>query len=529
MNKKMMNPFTNRSLAFTEDERIEEGILGLLPKRILSSSELLEKSYRQLQDLDTPYQKNQFLNDLYNSNRRLFFQLVETHVEELMPIIYTPTIAESVINFSKDFKWVQGALYLDSDYPEDIEQALTNATQDMEGLDIMVITDGEGVLGIGDWGINGVMISVGKLGVYTVASDLDPRRVLPVVIDNGTNRQELLLDPFYLGKKTPRKTGQDYLDFIDHFVKIAEAKFPGVLFHWEDFGRDNAQTILDRYRNQVTTFNDDIQGTGIMMIAAFDKAVEVMGKDFSDQRILIFGAGTAGVGIAEQLKNELIYRGRTEEEAQAQIYLVDRNGLVVQSDLTLTSGQKEFAKDEAPVMDLVDIVGQIKPTVLIGSSGQTGKFTQDVVKLMAELNDKPAIFPISNPTHLAEAQATDIIEWSNGRALVVTGSPTQPFEYQGISYEIGQANNALLYPGLGLGIVASKAKTVTNAMLLEAAHAISDWHVYERAGDRLLPAVTSLKECSDRVAQAVFKETVSAGLTKKTLNDMTAAIAEKKW
>ncbi|MTB64504.1 oxaloacetate-decarboxylating malate dehydrogenase [Streptococcus sp. zg-86] len=529
MNKHLVNPFLNKGLSFSETEREEFGLIGLLPHKVVSIESEIKRLYERLEILETDYQKCLFLNDIYNTNRQLFFKLVEAYVVELMPIIYTPTIAESVTQFSSDFKWPQGALYLDTDHPEEIGIALENATRDMDVLDCMVITDGEGVLGIGDWGINGVMISVGKLGVYTVASGLNPSRVLPVVIDNGTNRSELLNNPYYLGKKTSRKQGEDYLNFIDQFVTIAEEKFPGVLLHWEDFGRDNAQVILDRYRHQVTTFNDDIQGTGIMMIAAFDKAVQVMEKPFSEQRICIFGAGTAGVGIAEQLKNELIFRGQTEEEAREQIFLVDRNGLVVTSDTAVTLGQKEFAKDSEAILDLESIIEAIQPTVLIGCSGQAGKFTQEVVTRMSHYNELPAIFPISNPTHLAEAQAKDIIEWSNGKALVVTGSPTPPFEYGETTFTIGQANNALLYPGLGLGIIAAKAKSVTNSMLLEAAHAISDWHIYEKAGDGLLPHITQLKQCSDRVAQAVYMDAVKNKLSLKTLEEMPIAITNMKW
>ncbi|EUJ33575.1 malate dehydrogenase [Listeria floridensis FSL S10-1187] len=528
----LQNPFYNKGLAFTEEERSKYQLHGLLPIEIRSLAEQAELVYQKLASLSDSYQKNQYLMTIYHSNRILFYRVVSDHIKELLPVIYTPTIAESVIHYSRDFSAPSESVFLDSDHPERIEASLLAASADLDHVDLLVITDGEGVLGIGDWGIGGVMIAVGKLAVYTIASGIHPKRVLPIVIDNGTNRAELLNDPHYLGKKKPRKTGTEYLTFIDAFIQKAKAIFPNVLFHWEDFGRDNASVILEKYRNEVTTFNDDIQGTGVMMAAAVHAVAEVTKKPVTEQRYLIFGAGTAGVGVTEQIREELVRAGLTEPEAVEQFYLIDRHGLITADMENLTAGQKKFARTEPELhglTSLAEIIEAVKPSVLIGTSGQAGAFTEEAVRKMASFHERPAIMPISNPTHLAEAKAADLIEWTDGKALVVTGSPSDPVSYGGVTYQIGQANNALLYPGLGLGTVLAKASRVTENMLSQAAGSITRLQELDKRGAPLLPPVEMVREVSRVVTEAVVQAAIEDGVAQAEIQNVAEMVEAAIW
>ena len=534
MGKELLNnPFLNKGTAFSEEERKEYGLTGLLPTAVRTLEEQVEIEYAKVSRLTTDYEKNGYLMSVYNMNRVLYYRLVKDHLEELMPVIYTPTIADAVMNFSDDYERPNEAVYLDADHPEQIRQALINGAAGLENIDLMVITDGEGVLGIGDWGIEGVMISVGKLAVYTVAGGMNPKRVLPVVVDNGTNRKELLESPHYIGNRHERRTGEGYYRFIDQLVKDAEDLFLGVLFHWEDFGRGNASTILEEYRKKICTFNDDIQGTGVMMSAAMNAVAEVTGKSVKEHRYVIFGGGTAGCGVADQILLEMTLQGMSEEEAVRHFYLVDRYGLVTDDMQELTTGQTRYArpKSEFPdaLTDLADIIDAVQPSVLIGTSGQPGRFTEAVVRKMAQYNDRPAILPISNPTKLCEAKAEDVIRWSEGRALVVTGSPSKPVEYNGTTYVIGQANNALLYPGLGLGIVVAKARTVTDGMLSAAAHGIVSLQDLSKKGAPILPPVRYVREASRLVAKAVVEAAISDGVATAQIQDVEQAVAAAVW
>ena len=527
------NPFQNKGTAFTEEERKKYGLTGMLPTAVRTLEEQVEITYAKVSSYEQAYEKNKYLMQIYNQNRVLYYKLVEEHLVELMPVIYTPTIADAVMNFSHDYERPNEAVYLDGDHPENIREALKNGAQGLEDIDLMVITDGEGVLGIGDWGIEGVMISVGKLAVYTVAGGMNPKRVLPVVIDNGTERKELLEDPHYIGNKHKRRTGEEYLRFIDQLVQDASELFPGVLFHWEDFGRGNAGTILEKYRKKICTFNDDIQGTGVMMSAAMNAVAQVTGKAVTQHRYVIFGGGTAGCGVADQILLEMTLQGMSQEEAIRHFYLVDRYGLVTDDMKDLTAGQKKFAraKSEFPqeLTELSDVIDAVKPSVLIGTSGQPGRFTEAVVRKMAQYNDRPAILPISNPTKLCEAKAEDVIRWSDGGALVVTGSPSQPVEYNGTTYTIGQANNALLYPGLGLGIVVAKARTVTDGMLSAAAHGIVSLQDLTKAGAPILPPVKFVRQASKLVACAVVEAAIRDGVATARVDDIEKAVEAAIW
>ncbi|PJI10069.1 MULTISPECIES: NAD-dependent malic enzyme [Clostridium] len=529
----LRNPFLNKGTAFTEEEREKYGLTGLLPSTVRTLDEQEQIAYERTKAFEDNLEKHNYLMNLFDINRTLFYYVVGKHVTEFLPIIYTPTIGDAVINYSKNYETPKDAVFLSIDHPENIKESIEAGLKDLDEIKLIVVTDGEGVLGIGDWGIQGVDISIGKLAVYTVAAGVNPKNVLPVVIDAGTNNEKLLNDPLYTGNKHKRVTGEKYDNFIDEFVKISTELFPEVLMHWEDFGRGNARRILEKYRSKICTFNDDIQGTGVMMVSAMNAIAEVTKIPVKDHKILVFGGGTAGVGVSDQILLEKIRTGKSENEARKDFYLIDRQGLLTEDMDGLTDGQKKYARKKGelkkPLTDIADIVAAVKPTVLIGCSGVHGAFSEAAIRKMAEINEKPAIMPISNPTKLAEATAKDIIEWTDGRALVVTGSPSEPVEYKGITYKIGQANNALLYPGLGLGIIVAKSKTVSDAMLSAAAHGIATLQDLSKPGAPILPPVARLKEASKLVATAVVEAAVKDGLNRADIKDAKKAVENEIW
>lgn len=527
------NPFYNKGTAFSNEEREELGLIGLLPNQVKTIEQQMYQIMNNLQDLKDDYQKHLYLMNIYTVNRTLFYYTVEQHIEELLPIIYTPTIAEAVQNYSKQFNHPNGTVYLSVNEPHLIKEALLNGSKQLEEVKLMVITDGEGVLGIGDWGVNGAAIAVGKLAVYTVAAGINPKNVMPVVIDAGTNNQHLLDDPNYLGNRHERLSEEEYFKFIDTFVGAAKELFPKAVFHWEDFGIRHAETILEKYKNELKTFNDDIQGTGIMIVAALESVVNITQQSIDNHKILIFGAGTAGIGIADQIASELIHSGLTEEEAKERINLFDRYGLVTKGQENLTSGQKRYAtslNNESKLPEsLEEVIEYLKPSVLIGTSGQSGAFTEQVVKKMHQYSERPAIFPISNPSKLAEAKAIDIINWTEGKALVVTGSPSKSVQYNGIEYKIGQANNALLYPGLGLGLIVAQPEYVSDNILLSAAKGVTELQDLEKVGASLLPEIKKLRDASKLVAKAVVEAAIEEGINEKDISDIDYAIDEAIW
>ncbi len=507
---------------------MNKNYIGRFPKYD-SIERQIDIIYQNVQKHATNYEKYQYLNNVYQVNADLFFKVVEKNILELLPIIYTPTIADVVMNYSKDNIFTSNAVFLDINKPNDIRHSLFNGAKKRD-VRIMIITDGEGVLGIGDWGVHGVAISTGKSSVYTVASNLNPKHILPIVIDAGTNNEKLLNDPNYVGNRHKRVDSDTLRAFVKRFVWIANDVFPNVLFHWEDFGRNNAATILEEYQDKILTFNDDIQGTGVMIVSTMRAAEKVTKVDLKDHKYVIFGGGTAGIGIAEQLVSELVIEGLTLEEARSKFYIVDRFGLVTKTTEETTAGQRRFARCEKEFlnkkMTLTDVVRKIKPTVLIGTSGQAGAFTKEIIEEMAKHAERPVIMPISNPTHMCEAKASDIIEWTNGKALVVTGSPSKPVNYNGITYYIGQANNALLYPGLGLGLVASKARKVTDEILSAAANAMLKLQDLEKEGSAILPPVTKLREASIEVAKAVYAKVKELGLANEVSEDAEETISQ---
>ena len=528
------NPFLNKGTAFTLEERKELGLVGLLPPYVQTIEEQAAQTYAQMQTKANDLEKRLFLMEIFNTNRTLFYYLFSQHLEEFNPIVYDPTIADTIEGYSDLFVDPQYAGYLDINHPENIEATLKNAAGDRE-IRLIVVTDAEGILGIGDWGTNGVDISVGKLMVYTGAAGIDPSMVLPLVIDAGTNREELRNNPNYLGNRHERVRGDRYYDFIDQFVQTAERLFPKLYLHWEDFGRLNAANILEKYRKQIPTFNDDIQGTGIVTLGGIFGSLDISGEKLTDQVYLCYGGGTAGAGIAARVLREMVSEGLSEEEAYKRFFMVDKQGLLFDDMDDLTPEQKPFAKKRADfsnadkLTDLLEVVKTVKPTILVGTSTQPNTFTKEIVEAMCENTERPMIFPLSNPTKLAEASAKDLIEWSDGKAFVATGIPADTVSYKGVDYVIGQANNALIYPGLGLGMLASEASLLTDEMIGAAAHSLSGIVNPGQPGAPVLPPFKYVADVSIKVAEAVAKKAQEQGLARAKETDMAKAVRDLKW
>lgn len=528
------NPFLNKGTAFTLEERKELGLIGLLPPYVQTIEEQAAQTYAQMQTKANDLEKRLFLMEIFNTNRTLFYYLFSQHLEEFNPIVYDPTIADTIEGYSDLFIDPQYAGYLDINHPENIEATLKNAAGDRE-IRLIVVTDAEGILGIGDWGTNGVDISVGKLMVYTGAAGIDPSMVLPLVIDAGTNREELRNNPNYLGNRHERVRGDRYYDFIDQFVQTAERLFPKLYLHWEDFGRLNAANILEKYRKQIPTFNDDIQGTGIVTLGGIFGSLDISGEKLTDQVYLCYGGGTAGAGIAARVLREMVSEGLSEEEAYKRFFMVDKQGLLFDDMDDLTPEQKPFAKKRADfsnadkLTDLLEVVKTVKPTILVGTSTQPNTFTKEIVEAMCENTERPMIFPLSNPTKLAEASAKDLIEWSDGKAFVATGIPADTVSYKGVDYVIGQANNALIYPGLGLGMLASESSLLTDEMIGAAAHSLSGIVNPGQPGAPVLPPFKYVADVSIKVAEAVAKKAQEQGLARAKETDMAKAVRDLKW
>lgn len=528
------NPFLNKGTAFTLEERSKLGLVGLLPPYVQTIEEQTNQTYAQMQTKANNLEKRLFLMQIFNTNRTLFYYLFSQHLAEFNPIVYDPTIADTIENYSDLFIDPQYAAYLDINHPENIEATLKNAAGERE-IRLIVVTDAEGILGIGDWGTNGVDISVGKLMVYTAAAGIDPSMVLPLVIDAGTNRKELLENPNYLGNRHERVRGDRYYDFVDQFVQTAERLFPKLYLHWEDFGRSNAANILEKYRNQIPTFNDDIQGTGIVTLGAIFGSLAITGGKLSEQTYLCFGGGTAGAGIASRVLREMISEGISEEEAYKHFFMVDKQGLLFDDMDDLTPQQRPFAKKRSDypnadkLTDLLEVVKTVKPTILVGTSTQPNTFTKEIVEEMCKITERPMIFPLSNPTVLAEASAKDLITWSDGKAFVATGIPADTVSYKGVDYVIGQANNALIYPGLGLGMLASEASLLTDEMIGAAAHSLSGIIDQSQPGAPVLPPFKYVADVSIKVAEAVAKKAQQQGLARAEEMDMAKAVRDLKW
>ncbi|PEF97995.1 NAD-dependent malic enzyme [Bacillus toyonensis] len=534
----LSTPLLNKGVAFTQEEREELGLKGLLPPAVLTLEEQARRAYEQFSSQPDDLLKNVYLTALHDRNEVLFYRILTDHLREMLPIVYTPTVGVAIQRYSHEYRKPRG-IYLSINNPSGIEDAFANIGATAENIDLVVVTDGEGILGIGDWGVGGINIAIGKLAVYTAAVGIDPSRVLPVILDVGTNREELLNNPFYIGNRHPRITGEAYDEFIDTFVQAVNKQFPKALLHWEDFSSRNARKILDKYRHDVCTFNDDIQGTGAVSLAAVLSAVKASGVPLSEHRVVVFGAGTAGIGIADQVRDAMVRVGLSDEESHNRFWCIDRNGLVTDNMEGLLDFQIPYARKEAEVSDwkqndvigLAEVVKHVKPTILIGTSTVAGAFKEEIIKEMASHVERPIILPMSNPTPLAEAKPADLIEWTEGRALVATGSPFEPVTYNGVTYVIGQSNNALIFPGLGLGTIVVRASVMTDGMFAAAAEAVASMVDTSQPGAPILPEVEELRNISELVAIEVAKVAVAEGVARENLsdNDIKIAVKEAMW
>src|SRR5262249_49382383 len=476
--------------------------------------------------------KNEFLAALRDRNEVLYYKLLADHLKDLLPVVYDPVVAEAIEQFSHQYQRPDG-VYLSIDDIDGVETALRNFGLGEEDVDLIVATDAEAILGIGDWGVNGFAISVGKLAVYTAAAGIDPDRVIPVSLDVGTDRESLLNDPLYVGNPHSRVRGERYDALVAAYVEAAMKLFPNALLHFEDFGASNARRILNQYRNKVRIFNDDIQGTGAITVAAILAGMRGGKTRPSEQRVVIFGAGTAGVGIADQIRTVMIKDGLTEEEATRRFWCIDKQGLLLDDMDDLRDFQVPYERPRDEVSgwsstDLASVVANVHPTIIVGTSTVGGAFTEEIVREMAKHVEWPLIFPLSNPTDRIEAIPADLIKWTDGRALIGTGTPWEPVSYKGVDYEIGQANNALVYPSIGLGTIVSRATHVTDGMLLAAAEAVAEQVEFNRPGASLLPSVENLRASSASVAVAVANQAAKDGVAE-TLDDPVEAVQEAMW
>ncbi|MCI2416016.1 NAD-dependent malic enzyme [Saccharopolyspora sp. K220] len=533
----LRTPLLNKGTAFTQEERAQLGLDGLLPSAVTTIEEQARRAYRQYHAQPTDLLKNVYLTALHDRNEVLFYRLLSDHLRELLPIVYDPTVGQAIKQYSTEYRRPRG-IYLCIDDPDGIPRAFEDLGLDADGVDLVVASDAEEILGIGDWGVGGIDIAVGKLAVYTAAAGIDPARVIPVALDVGTDNEELLDAPDYLGSKHPRVRGKRYDDFIDSYVSTATRMFPHALLHWEDFGPANGRRILEKYTDSICTFNDDMQGTGAVVLAALLGASRVAATPMREQRIVIFGSGTAGIGIADQLRDAMVRDGIDHAAATRRIWAIDRPGLLTDDMSDLRDFQVPYARPAAEVADwrgadgrigLAEVVAHAQPTMLLGTSTVHGAFTEAIVREMAAHTDRPIIFPISNPTERIEAMPSDLIRWTDGRALVATGIPVSPVTYRGTTYTIGQANNALLYPGLGLGAVVSRARRVSAGMILAAADAVAHLVDVHAPGASLLPQVDNLREVSATVATAVADQAVKEGLARAELHDVHQQVRDAMW
>jgi malate dehydrogenase (oxaloacetate-decarboxylating) len=528
----LRDPQLNHGTAFTAAERTALGLEGLLPAGIQTLGDQAKRSYEQFGQEPTSLAKNEFLAALRDRNEVLYYKLLEEHLKEMLPIIYDPIVAEAIEQYSHQYQRSDG-VFLSIDDVDGVETALRNYGLGADDVDLLVATDAEEILGIGDWGVNGFAISVGKLGVYTAAAGIDPDRVIPVSLDVGTDRESLLNDPLYVGNRHSRVRGERYDALVAAYVRAATKLFPKALLHFEDFGPSNARRILNQYRGKVRIFNDDIQGTGAISVAAILAGLRVAKTRPSEQRVVIFGAGTAGIGIADQVRTIMVNDGLSEQEATGRFWAVDRQGLLLDDMKDLRDFQQPYARPASEVdgwssTDLAGVVENVKPTIIVGTSTVGGAFTEQIVREMAKHVERPLILPLSNPTERIEAIPADLIEWTDGRALIGTGTPWEPVRHKGVEYQIGQANNALIYPGIGLGTIVAKAAHVTDGMLLAASEAIAGLVDTNRPGAGLLPDVKNLRESSATVAVAVANKAADDGVAEP-LGDAVQAVQNAMW
>lgn len=535
----LSTPMINYGTSFSLEDRAKLGISGLLPPGVTTMNSELKRVYEQFLNQPTDLAKNLYLTSMQDRNEVLFYRLVSEHLEEMMPIIYTPTIGEAIQKFSH---WMQRprGVFLSIDDPDSMETSLKAYGHDADDVDLIVVTDSEGVLGIGDQGVGGVRIAVGKLSVYTAAAGIHPQRALAVVLDTGTNNLELLNDEGYLGVRHARVRGERYDEFVQQFVETASRVFPHAMIHWEDLAASNAHRVLDKYRDDYCTFNDDIQGTAAVVVAAALSAIRSTGAPLRDQRVVIHGAGTAGVGIANLMTDIMVDEGLSPEEARRNFWCLGSRGLI-HTGLgdAIRDFQVPYARPIEELADwdlerpgtyeLQDVVSNVHPTILIGTSAQPGAFSEKVVKTMARHQDRPVIFPLSNPTSRSEATPADLLRWTDGRALVATGSPFHPVRLGTTTFEVAQANNALIFPGLGLGVAVSRATRVTDRMLAASAKALAGLMTTRKYTDSVLPGISQLRMVSATVAMAVAEAAAADGVATRELTDPVQDVYSAMW
>ena len=533
----LQNPLTNKDTAFTLEERAKYGLTGRLPVVVETLEQQATRAYRQFSSYEKDIEKYIFLDQLHNRNEVLYYKLLIDHLAEMLPVVYDPTVGEAIKKWSRDYRRSR-AVYLDVNHPENIRASFETLGLGANDVDLIVVSDAEEILGIGDWGVNGTDISVGKLAVYTAAAGIHPGRAIAVNLDVGTDNEALLNDPAYLGNRHARVRGERYDALIASYLKTAAEMFPNALLHFEDFGPSNARRILVENRRQYRIFNDDMQGTGAIVMAAVFSGLKVTKQTFAEQRLVVYGAGTAGTGMADQISAAMEREGLSREEAKQRVWLIDINGLVTDDMEGLPDYQQEYARPATEVADwaktdgkigLLEVVKQVKPTILIGTSTDHGAFTEDVVKALCAGVERPILLPLSNPTEKIEVMPSEAIKWSDGKALISVGIPVPPVPYKGVNYEIGQANNAMLYPGLGLGVIVSGAKHVTDGMLLAAAEAVASQVNPQDEGASLLPSVNNLRASSATVAVAVAKQAVKDGVATKQPENWVQAVQDAMW
>jgi malate dehydrogenase (oxaloacetate-decarboxylating) len=531
----LATPSVNRGVAFTHEERQRLGLTGRLPSAVLSLDQQAERVWQQLRELPTDLERNLALEQLHYRHEVLYYKVLSNHLTELLPVVYTPTVGEAIQRFSDEYRGQRG-LYLSIDRPDEIAESFGTFGLGPDDVDLIVCSDAEAILGIGDWGVNGIQISVGKLALYTAGAGIDPRRCIAVNLDVGTDNEKLLNDPFYLGNRHSRRRGAEYAGFIEKYIQTAHRLFPNALLHFEDFGPANARTILDTYAADYPVFNDDVQGTGAVVMAAIYSGVKQSGIPMRDQKVVVFGAGTAGLGIADQIRDAMVADGATVEQATSQIWPIDRQGLLFDDMDNLRDFQVPYAKNRKKSgvaagkrVGLVEAIKMASPTILLGTSTVHGAFTREVIEAMAASTERPLIFPISNPTSLMEAEPADVLAWSNGKALVATGSPIDPVTFNGITYTIGQANNAFVFPGIGLGVIVAGAQRVTKNMLDASAKAVARQSNPTAPGAALLPDVKDLRAISAVVAEAVYHAAAQDGVATKTHDDLVQTILDTMW
>jgi malate dehydrogenase (oxaloacetate-decarboxylating) len=531
----LQDRYRNRGTAYTLEERAKLGITGRLPAAVETLDQQARRTYSQLRQQPSDLQKYIYLNEVHDRDQVLYFKLLADHLDELLPVVYDPTVGDAIEQWSVDYRDSR-AVYLSIDRPDDVRASFESLGLGAADVDLIVVSDAQEILGIGDWGVNGTDISIGKLAVYTAAAGIDPNRVIAVNLDVGTDNERLLNSPAYLGNRHARVTGKRYDDFIARYLETASELFPNALLHFEDFGPSNARRILMENAKSYRIFNDDVQGTGAIVLASVFSALKVTKGRFAEQRLVVFGAGTAGTGIADQIHAAMLRDGATAAAAKGNIWLVDVNGLVTDDMPGLPNYQQAYARPKAAVsgwadgeIDLLATVKHVKPTILLGTSTAHNAFTEDIVRALAAGVERPILLPISNPTSRIEVMPRDAVPWSDGRALIAVGIPVDPVDYQGVSYQIGEANNALLYPGLGLGTIVSGARHVTDSMLLAAAEAVAGQVDVSGPGASLLPPVANLRASSATVAAAVARAAAKDGVATKTHQNLIQAVEDAMW